>query len=432
MVNDQVEQGSVHVSSAVFQDQGEARIEVLITGNEILEGYWRDEHIQTIAKEARLIGWKVSRFNIVGDHLEELKVTLLEIIERADVCVMTGGLGPTLDDLTIDALSQVADVEAVIDEQTWEAMITRYPTLLQAESTNRRQARLPQGAKHLPNEVGTAPGIHLRVGQCDIFAFPGVPKELHWCIDQHFIPWLRSKSELSHKGSFFQKTLRVALIGESVVAQSIESLRLPKGVSIGYQAMGGEHRIKVMATSQEDLVVACTLIKQQCADHFLNDQDLSLAEQVIQVAKTLKITVGFAESCTGGLLSAALAKIPGASAVFWGSVISYSNQVKHNQLKVPETIFIGYGAVSEPCAEYMAAGCRQALNVDWTVSVTGIAGPGGGSEEKPVGTVCFAWASQSGVDSVRKNFNGDRSQIQSKAVTYALFHLLRRLQSELQ
>jgi nicotinamide-nucleotide amidase len=429
MVDHQAEQDSSSLSSSVFQSVEGSRIEVLITGDELLEGHWSDEHAQTIAKAVRSLGGSISRFNIVGDHLEELKQTLSEIVQRAHVCLITGGLGPTLDDLTIDVLAEVADVKAPIVEETWSEICSRFPQLVKAERSNRRQARLPQGASHLSNPLGTAPAVRLQIEGCEVFALPGVPKEFRWCLSHHFIPWLKQYWGQKKTPYLLQKTLRVALVGESVIAERIEALNLPKTVRVGYQTLGSEHRIKVSATEEILLEETCLKIKHTADHNYLNDQDLSLSEQVIQVAGELGVTLGFAESCTGGLLSAALTKTPGASSVFWGSVISYANEIKQRNLSVPEAVLSEYGSVSEVCAKHMAENIRVLLNVDWAVSVTGIAGPGGATPTKSVGTVCFAWASQYGVDTDICYFRGDREEVQNKAVTYSLFHLLRRLQT---
>ena len=406
-----------------------SRVEVLTTGEELLEGLISDLHAQTISKTLRSEGFVPQRFTTVGDELEDLVLVLKEITERSELCVMTGGLGPTHDDRTIDALSEVAGVNAPISETCWSEIISRFPQLLEAERSNRRQARLPEGAIHLYNQRGTAPGIYLKVKGCHIFAFPGPPQELKWCVERYLIPWLASMSpKMNHE--HLHRILRVALIGESAIAEKIDALGLSPSIKIGYQAMGSEHRIKVSAPTEEELNSACALIEEISTPYFVNDVDRSLAEELVFIAKGLGVKIGFAESCTGGQLSAKITSVAGSSSVFCGSVVSYSNEVKMKTLGVLEPILIEHGAVSLECAEAMAHGARRALEVDWAVSVTGIAGPGGGTETKPVGTVCFAWSSPTQIVIRKKHFRGDRARIQSRAVSYAMLVLLKCLREE--
>ena len=406
-----------------------SRIEILITGNELLEGVISDQHAQTISRTLINTGFMSSRFTTVGDKLEEIVEALSELTHRAELCVVTGGLGPTVDDRTIDAISMLSGVEAPINEVCWNGIISRFPQLKEAERSNRRQARLPEGGVHLHNQRGTAPGIYIQVHQCHLFAFPGPPQELSWFVEQYLGPFLQYTSTKTHTPRI-TRTLRVALIGESSIAERIDSLALPQSIDLGYQALGSEHRVKISASTLGELDEACMKIQRVAAPYYINDRDRSLAEEVITVARAKNLKMGFAESCTGGQLSAQVTAVPGSSSVFWGSVISYSNEVKMKTLNVPEEVLVDHGAVSEPCAEAMAIGARRALQVDWAISVTGIAGPGGGTVSKPVGTVCFAWSSADTTFVKKRQFRGHRSRVQSRAVTYALFILLKCLRGE--
>lgn len=403
------------------------RVEILITGDELIEGQWRDEHSQLIAQQFKELGIRISRFTTVGDDIEELRAVLDEIVTRASLCVMTGGLGPTQDDLTLDVIAQVAGVQAPMIEATWQEILSRFPQLIRAEHSNRRQARCPEGAEQLQNGLGTAPIIKMKIKECTLFALPGVPKEFKWAMNTYVQTWL--KESHSPQKKFHHRVLRVAQIGESLISEKIDALNLSPSVHVAYQSLGGEHRVKLKSTDLHTLEDALPKIKRVAGMHYLNDQDLSLNEQLIKTAKEAQLRFGFAESCTGGALSASITQVSGASAVFWGSIISYSNDVKQKQLKVPEAVLMQHGAVSEECAKYMALGARDALEVDWAVSVTGIAGPGGGTVEKPVGTVCFAWASATQLIVKRKLFLGDRADIQAKALAFAQFHLLKLLEA---
>lgn len=401
------------------------RVEVLTTGDELLSGEWLDLHSRSIAAAVAELGGVVTRFNSVGDHLEELCEAISEISLRADYCVITGGLGPTEDDLTLDALSAVSQAPLSISEPLWSSLLSRYPQLGQAAQSNRRQARVIQGGEIIPNELGTAPGVKIKINRCLFMAFPGVPREAERLIERALVPWLAERLEVQPLP--YHRVIRVALIGESLIAERINALPLPAGVRVGYQALGAEHRVKLSAPTLEALEQSVTLIRRAAGSSYLNDQDLSIAAQVIEVARAQGLTIGAAESCTGGQISAALTQVPGASAAFEGSVTSYSAEVKRRLLGVSEETIRAMGVFSDACASEMASGAQRALGVDWAVAVTGVAGPGGGSEECPIGTVFFGWAGPHGVSTERKRFRGDRARVQSRAVAHALFNLLGKM-----
>jgi nicotinamide-nucleotide amidase len=399
------------------------KIELLITGNEILEGSCTDTNTSYIAREIHLLGLSVQRVSVVRDSLSALRSIMQEITQRADVCIMTGGLGPTTDDLTLDALAQVADVELVYQEDVWQEIYKKLAHRKEITESQRRQARVPTGGMALHNQVGIAPGMHIQINDCTFFAYPGVPSECKWHVQDSLIPWLKDKG----KQGFIQRTLRFCWLTESELQEKIKQLNLPSCINIGYQAMGKEHRVKLSASTDTLIQKAVDLIQTAMAEHYLNDQDIPLKEVVFQHCRDLGFSLALAESCTGGAVSAALTSIAGSSEVVIGGVVAYSNQVKQEQLSVSDSVLREHGAVSEACAQAMATGVRQALRSDWGISITGIAGPGGGSVAKPVGTVCFAWANEQGVESQRMRFKGDRNRVQNTACIYALFGLYKRL-----
>ena len=400
-------------------------IEVLTTGDELLEGTCLDLNSGHLAHEVFQTGLKVSRFHTVGDTLSTLCDLIGEISARADVCLITGGLGPTTDDLTLDALSQVAKVQLTEDPEVWAYIQDRFPTVLKAPTSNRRQARVPEGGEALLSEVGTAPGIKIQIQGCTFFAYPGVPRELRWHCAHSFMPWLRER--LGDRRSF-QRTLRFCLIAESLLNERIQALDLPEDLSVGYQSLGVEHRVKLKSDNLHDIERATSLMRAAFPAAYLNDEDRPLSAMLLKICQRHDLTLGCAESCTGGAVSSSIVAHPGASSVLMGGIISYANEVKRDQLGVREQTLIEEGAVSEACAKEMALGARRALNVDWTVSVTGIAGPDGGSEFKPVGTVYFAWAGPDYLDVKRHRFNGNRERVQRGATAYALLGLLRRVE----
>lgn len=399
------------------------KIEILTTGDELLAGAISDTNASYLAHELHLLGLSVQRITTVGDRLEELSETITQISKRASLCIMTGGLGPTSDDLTLDALALSAGVPLEVDEGLWSEIQSRYARRGVIPSSNRRQARVPQGGRALRSEVGTAPGMRLEIGPCLFFAYPGVPSELRWHVVQSLIPELSARQQAPRS----QLTWRVGSLGESALQDRLNALgghlrSLPE-VRVGYQALGSEVRLKISSSDPQALERVTPHVREALADHLVSEEDEPLEQVLIKMLSERGLTMGCAESCTGGGVAARMTRISGSSAVFIGGVVAYSNDVKRALLGVQEDTLLTYGAVSAECAQEMAIGLREALKVDWAISVTGVAGPGGGSEEKPVGTVHFGWAGPSGTVVQKMTWSGDRSQVQARSVYYALYQL---------
>ncbi len=386
-------------------------IELLTVGDELLDGRVVDSNSALAGARLGDLGHRVSRVTSAPDILDELVGVLREIAGRADVCVVTGGLGPTVDDLTLDALAAAAEVGFDHDESVWQHILRLYGDRTPPES-NRRQTRVPHGARSLATEVGTAPGVEIRIGGCTFYSLPGVPREFEWHLAQHVLPALDTGAAPP------ARTLTFAFVGESSMAAAIESAGLPDGVTLTYRARGPVNDVRVSAPDAETLEVAVGLAIAALPGRHVPEGDIATA--VLAACRERGLSFGAAESCTGGLLGAQLTAIPGASDVFVGGVVSYSNAVKRRVLGVPEAVLVEHGAVSETCAAAMAAGAREALGADLAVSITGVAGPGGGTPDKPVGTICFGW-SGAGLDATRTHrMRGDRDRIREYAVAYAL------------
>jgi len=399
------------------------RIEILTTGDELLEGVIADTNASYLAHEISLHGFSVHRISTVGDRLEDLCEEITQISRRAALCVITGGLGPTSDDMTLDALAMSAGLELSVDEELWRSIQERYARLSKVPSSNRRQARVPAGGEPLKSEVGTAPGMKLMIGDCLFIAYPGVPSELRWHVKESLAPLLQGW----RAQPLTRLTWRVGGLGESALQERLNELSLPSeadGLKVGYQALGAEVRLKLSAAEPALLEAQLPALRTALGAHLISESDEPLERVLMAALKQRGLTMGCAESCTGGAVSARLTRVPGSSAVFLGGVTAYANEVKMSLLSVSQETLATHGAVSEPCALEMARGARAALKVDWALSVTGVAGPGGGSAEKPVGTVHFAWAGPQGERSAMVNLSGDRSQIQARATYYALHQLL--------
>ncbi|MFN3199302.1 MAG: CinA family nicotinamide mononucleotide deamidase-related protein [Bradymonadia bacterium] len=403
--------------------------EILIIGDELLDGRVSDLHTATIAHHLEPLGLTINRQQALPDHLETLQTAFVEISERAELCIVTGGLGPTSDDLTVAAFAAAAQVSLAEDAETWQHIVTRYAPALPPE-TNRKQALVPEGATVLATSVGTAPGLVARFGRCTFFLLPGVPREMHWHLEEHVRPALArmiDEGQLQSAPSAHQRTLTFVTVGESALAEGVASLGLGDHIQLSYLAHPMGVDVRLQSTELDAINHAAEAIIAQHPDAFLSDDGTGLVEALLQRLKGRKLTAGTAESCTGGLVAGALTAIPGSSAVVLGGIVAYSNSVKMARLAVPEAVLIEHGAVSEPCAAAMARGAREALGCDVAMSITGIAGPGGGTAEKPVGTVCFGW---SGPDFDRTQthlFRGDREAVRRKSMVWALAGLWREV-----
>jgi len=406
------------------------QIEILTTGDELLEGAISDTNASYLAHELHMLGLSVQRITTVGDQLEELSETISQISARASLCIITGGLGPTSDDLTLDALALSAGVSLEVDDALWSEIQLRYAKRGRIPPTNRRQARVPEGGAPLRSEVGTAPGMRLQVGSCVFYAYPGVPSELRWHVSQSLIPALRSRQ--SREVS--QLVWRVGSLGESALQERLnalqDQLRLAPDLRVGYQALGSEVRLKLSSSDAVALHQVIPALREALGGHLVSEEDEPLERVLLHELKRQGLTLGCAESCTGGAISAKMTKTPGSSIAFLGGVVAYSNDVKRALLGVTEETLTSFGAVSAECAGEMATGAREALGVDWAISVTGVAGPGGGSDIKPVGTVYFGWAGPEGCRVSHMLWAGGRAQVQSRSVYYALHELLKMIQEQ--
>lgn len=395
------------------------RIELLTIGDELLDGATVDSNSAWIGRALDARGHRVIARTTVRDDVDAIRAAMQAIAARADLCLVSGGLGPTDDDLTVEALCAAAGVDADFDAAAWQRIADRYGDR-PIPPINRRQAQRPRGGALLASTVGTASCVQLTFAGCAFYCMPGVPREMRWHFETHVVPILSAGPD--------DRVLRsqlFALIGESSIAERIDALNLPASVELAWRARGPVNELKLRGAGAA-VDAALARIRAALPAEHLGDH-ASLAHATVTALKARGLTLGTAESCTGGLVGAALTDVPGASAVFEGGIISYSNAVKQARLGVPEQVLIDHGAVSEACARAMARGARAALGVDVAVAITGIAGPGGGRPDKPVGTVWFAW-SGAGLDAARRvQIRGARARVREFAVAHALDHVRRGL-----
>ncbi|MCA9544321.1 MAG: nicotinamide-nucleotide amidohydrolase family protein [Myxococcales bacterium] len=392
-------------------------IEGLSIGDELLDGRVVDSNAARIDHALRALGHRTGRRVVVPDDPAQIATAVAAAAARCELCVVTGGLGPTSDDVTAQAVAQAAGVPLLEDAHALEHLTTRLAGR-PLTPARRKQAAIPQGAQALLNPVGTAPGFLVRIGGCQVLVLPGVPREVAGFLERDLARLVPPADQAT------TVRLRFALVGESALAAAVESHAL-EGVTVGYRAQGPETEISFRGPS-DAVRAAAHLARAAFPDACLPD-GLNLAQATLAAARAAGATLATAESCTGGLVGGALTAIPGSSDVVFGGIIAYSNTVKSAVLGVPSATLEAHGAVSEPVARAMAQGARQATTATAAVAITGIAGPGGGTADKPVGTVWFAWRGPDFDDTERHQLAGDRDQVRRYAVAHALDGLRRRM-----
>lgn len=368
--------------------------EILAIGDELLHGGLLDTNSKWIALELEAHGIQVQRLTVTGDDPALLEAAIRDCCARADLVVATGGLGPTLDDRTREAAAAVAGVGLRFDPGSWDQVRHWLEGRGRpVPESNRRQAHLPEGAVALANAHGTAPGFRMRIGRAEFFAFPGVPREMQPMVHEHVLPHV-----LGRAGRVVTAQHLMRLVGpsEALLGERIEPFMVPgRNPAVGVTASHGLLTIRIVATAPdaEQARALCAATRDELhplvAEWTFAEGNEELAALVVQRLAQAGRTLALAESCTAGLVAARLGDVSGASAVFKGSAVAYANEAKTALLGVDPALIAAHGAVSEPVAAAMAAGAAQRLHADLACSITGIAGPGGGTPQKPVGTVCF-------------------------------------------
>ncbi len=380
-------------------------VELINTGSELMLGRVLNTHQQWICRQMADHGYTVDRQIGIADDGSVIQGAVREALTRSDLIITTGGLGPTSDDLTRDLIAQLLG-KSLSEDPAALANIERF---FQARSrpmpaSTRVQAMVPDGAVVLANAHGTAPGLAIRVdphpGQTSprwLILLPGPPRELHPMFLNQALPLIEREFPL--ETPFVCRTLRTSGMGESMVEERIAcplKRWTDEGMDLGYCARTGEVDVRLVsrrADAVAKVAEAEAVCRELLAKHLFGTDDETMEGVVVRSLTERTKTVGTAESCTGGFIANRITNVPGASAVLRGSVIAYHNDLKQTLLNVPESLLAAQGAVSEPVARAMAEGARTLLRVDYALAVTGIAGPGGGSAEKPVGTVFIALAS---------------------------------------
>jgi nicotinamide-nucleotide amidase len=405
------------------------RVEVLCTGDELLTGLTVDTNSPYFMERLLPLGEQVARTTVVGDVREEILEALRTLSTRADVVLVSGGLGPTADDLTAECAAEAAGVplqESAEALQALEARFARRGIVL--TPNNRRQAQVPKGAEVVLNPNGSAPMFVLRLGKATLFFLPGVPREYRHLVDAEVLPRIEALRGKRPDATFLAfRLLRTVGLPESHLDAKVAPVaRAHPDVSFGFRTQAPENHLKLMAhgatqAAADAALAAAERDSRAVLGSYVYGQDGDRQAAVVgALLLGRQETVALAESCTGGRIADLLTSISGASAWFLGGAVVYANAMKEAFVRVRKETLGAHGAVSEEVAKEMAEGVRKAAAATWGLSVTGIAGPTGGSEEKPVGTVFIALAGPTGTVAQRYRFAGDRELIRTFSAGAAL------------
>lgn len=409
-------------------------LEIVTIGTELLLGQTIDTNAAHLARACAAVGARVVRKTSVPDEPALMRDAVAGALGRTGLAVTSGGLGPTRDDRTKDVVAGLFGVPLVTDEAYLARLEDRWRRLGRPgamPAANRTQAQLPAGATLLPNPRGSAPGLWLEGPPGLVVMLPGVPHEFRGLVDEQVVPRLAARAGAG--GVTRSRTLRTTGVAESQLADLVGPLEEGLGpATLAYLPSfdGVDLRLTVwrMPPAEADaaLAAAAERLRGAVGDRCYGEDTTDLAAVVLARGRAAGARIAVAESCTGGLVGARLTSIPGASSVFVGGIIAYDDAVKVRDLEVPADLIAEHGAVSEPVVRAMAAGAQRRFGAEAAVAVSGVAGPEGGTDEKPVGTVwiCGAWRREQ--RAVRVGFPGDRPEIRARAAQAAL-DLLRRL-----
>jgi nicotinamide-nucleotide amidase len=404
--------------------------EVLTIGTELLLGQILDTNALYLGKKLAEVGVNLYYKTTVGDNIGRVKEALGIACNRADLIIITGGLGPTVDDITRQAVAEFTGKQLVPDNASLKHIQDRFRVRnVVMTDNNKLQAYFPAGAVIIENKNGTAPGFIAEYGTTIIMAMPGVPSEMYPMMEQSLIPYIINRMGGSHQ-VIRSKSLKVIGMGESLVDDRIQDLfRDSRNPTIGVYAHTNEIEIRLTAKADscDDAAQLIEALKRQIYERLGNnifgEDEETLESKIAEKAIEKKVTIATAESCTAGLLAFRLTSVPGSSRYFIGGVNSYANEAKINVLGVPAETIKSFGAVSPECASEMAKAVRKKFNADIGISITGIAGPDGGTADKPVGLVYIGVDISGKVRTYRNNFLGSRESVRTRSAQTALLQL---------
>ena len=393
---------------------------IITTGDELLYGTTADTNSAYIS--SRLFGtdFSVIKHISVGDNLDSIVSVLSESLSCADQIITTGGLGPTDDDNTVEAVCRLLNISQVTDIAARNKISSFFSSMdVRINEKDYKMAAVPENCDIIANPVGLAPGFICTVDKKILISLPGVPAEAEKMFDEGVLPYLMKNF---HVNTDNRLTFKMTGIRESDINSIINSLEIPEQIKWGITSKSGLCDLIFVSDSPGVLHNngLNEIINSRFKDYLIGEGFSTPEQELIYLLKKNRLTISTAESCTGGLLSKRLTDISGSSEVYTGSVIAYHNSIKSGILEVPVEVINRYGAVSEEVAAKMAEGIKNLFKTDIGVSVSGIAGPGGGTKEKPVGTVCFGFCIKDSLITKKKLINGDRNRIRTFSTLYMI------------
>jgi nicotinamide-nucleotide amidase len=414
------------------------KIGILTIGNELINGRITDANASFIAREINLQGWQIEAIISVGDDFAAIKNRLDYLLSLTDAVICTGGLGPTADDITTAAIAEAFGLPLYTDENVLNFIKDIYAKFnFSWVGNNAKQAVFPQGAEIIPNSRGTAPGFSLLIHEKPVFVIPGVPAEARMMLTLGVIPMLHRN--FPQKDQYISKqTIKTFGLSEAAVDDRLKDIDFNSmGVNIGFYPVFPENHIvlisrhKTLEDAQKNLQKAQDEVSARLHDYIFACEEKSLEEVIAGLLTKKKLTIAIAESCTGGLITHRLTDVSGSSDYLERGVVTYSNAAKISMLGIPAEVIEKYGAVSEETARLMAEGIRKLAGTDIGLSSTGIAGPTGGSEEKPVGTIYMALSDSDRTICRHYSFKWDRQKNKDVFSEAALFLLKNYLQGKI-
>lgn len=399
--------------------------EIITIGSEITTGSTLNTHSQYISSKLLELGIETYYHTSVDDNKERVKDIINISLQRANLIITTGGLGPTDDDLTKEVISDALGLKLVNDKDMEENIRNIFGKLNKSMPINNlKQASKPEGSRFLKNAIGTAPGIFLCKDNKKIIMLPGPPREMELMFINEVIPLINEDFNI------VSRTVNIIGIGESQLEMEIKDLiNMDSNIMVATFAKEGEVQVKIIGKGKEKNIVEnkvntiIGILQDRFHDYIYSFDNIPIEMVVFNLLKEKNYKIGFCESCTGGLISSRFSHIPGGSQVFDRSIVTYSNDAKMEEVGVSLSTLENYGAVSKETAMEMANGLLTRKNLDISLAVTGIAGPDGGTEEKPVGLVYLCISTKERSLPIKCNFNGNRESIQNKTATRAFFEL---------
>jgi len=413
------------------------KLEVLTIGTELLLGYTVDTNAADLGRALAAAGAEITRRTTVADRPEAIRAGVAEALDRTGFVITTGGLGPTRDDMTKTVVAELLGKRLVLDEHLLASIEARFQRMGRPmPAINRTQAEIPEDATTLPNPRGTAPGLWVEDARGRVVVLlPGVPREMRGLLVEEVLPRIVARQGGARR-VVLSRTLRTTGVSESALAERVGPIEpeiAPLTLAYLPSVQGVDLRVTAWGLEPGDaaarLAVVVERLTAAVGEHAYGEDDADLAAVLLDALRKGRHRLGVAESCTGGMLGERITNIPGASDTFIGGVVAYADVIKTAALKVPLETLEAYGAVSEETVRAMAEGAQRLFSADCSIAVTGIAGPGGGTPEKPVGTVWLAARVHTNTRALTRVLPGDRDDVRRRAAQAGL-DLLRRLLAE--